>query len=331
MRGLLYSLVQRGHRCQGIALHDDMRGRYPFRLMRALSLKRIKATRDNKAGFPIWRTRSGLLEEVFRTRMGKFRPDIVLTQLSYSGEIANWALREGVQPVIFLRDASWVPFDRANATDARIRFVANSSYISSWAEREFGMRPPVIYPPIDVSSFRRARAPHFVTLINPVGDKGLDLVLVVAKMLPQIPFLLVESWPLGVDAETKLKAQLRLLENVSYRKRAMDVQSIYDVTRILIVPSSWPEAFGRVIVEAQACAVPVIGRCVGGIPEAIGRGGIVLHESTGPDVWAEAIASLFADDERLRKLGAAALDNATQGPWTPSRVSEDFESLFRLR
>jgi glycosyltransferase involved in cell wall biosynthesis len=50
----------------------------------------------------------------------------------------------------------------------------------------------------------------------------------------------------------------------------------------LVVPSltrgNWKEQFGRVIVEAMACGVPVIGSSSGAIPDVIGEAGLIVPE-----------------------------------------------------
>ena len=53
--------------------------------------------------------------------------------------------------------------------------------------------------------------------------------------------------------------------------------SVYARARVLLVPSLWWESGPRVIVEALANGIPVIGSSSGGVPEVIGDGGIILE------------------------------------------------------
>lgn len=51
---------------------------------------------------------------------------------------------------------------------------------------------------------------------------------------------------------------------------------------VLVLPSrtqaNWKEQFGRVLIEAMSCGVPVIGSTCGEIPHVIGDAGIVFPE-----------------------------------------------------
>ena len=77
---------------------------------------------------------------------------------------------------------------------------------------------------------------------------------------------------------------------------------------VMILPSK-NEGWPCVVLEAQACGVPVVGSSNGGIPEAIGDGGIVVEE--GEDFekrFAEAVVELLKnpierDYLRERALG----------------------------
>ena len=110
-------------------------------------------------------------------------------------------------------------------------------------------------------------------MINPHRVKGIDTFLEIARRLPNEKFLLVESWTLGNTELETLKSKLASLANVSFLRRVPDVQEIYRQTKLLIVPSVWEEAFGRVVIEAQSCKIPVIVSQRGGLPEAVGDGG----------------------------------------------------------
>jgi L-malate glycosyltransferase len=88
----------------------------------------------------------------------------------------------------------------------------------------------------------------------------------------------------------------------------------------LIVPSetqpNWKEQFGRVVVEAQACGVPVVGSDSGEIPRLIRKsgGGLVFPERDS-DALAKTITRLAADGglraEAAQKGRAWVLEHAT--------------------
>ena len=76
--------------------------------------------------------------------------------------------------------------------------------------------------------------------------------------------------------------------NVEILKSEDDARVIYEKTRLLLVPSQWEEAFGRVVIEAMVNGIPVIGSNVGGLKESIGKGGILLAKDD-IDSWIEEI------------------------------------------
>jgi glycogen(starch) synthase len=54
------------------------------------------------------------------------------------------------------------------------------------------------------------------------------------------------------------------------------VAALLNDTRILVVPSTWPEPFGIVALEGIACGCMVIGSNAGGLPDAIGSCGMTF-------------------------------------------------------
>jgi glycosyltransferase involved in cell wall biosynthesis len=72
---------------------------------------------------------------------------------------------------------------------------------------------------------------------------------------------------------------------------------------------TWKEQFGRVIGEAHACGIPVIGSDSGAIPSVVADGGWIIHEG---DVvaLADLLRHLGANRAELDRAGAAGLAQA---------------------
>jgi glycosyltransferase involved in cell wall biosynthesis len=76
---------------------------------------------------------------------------------------------------------------------------------------------------------------------------------------------------------------------------------------LLVAPSQttprWREQFGRMLVEAFACGVPVIGSDSGEIPYVIGDAGVVVGERDEP-TWLRSVAELLESPSRRAELAA---------------------------
>ena len=76
----------------------------------------------------------------------------------------------------------------------------------------------------------------------------------------------------------------------------------------LVLPShttsTWKEQFGRVLIEAMACATPVVGSDSGEIPHVIGAAGLIYPERDCAALAAQL--QLLLDEPRRRaELGGA--------------------------
>lgn len=83
----------------------------------------------------------------------------------------------------------------------------------------------------------------------------------------------------------------------------------------LVLPSKtmpfWSEQLGRILLEAMACALPVIGSDSGAIPEVIGAAGLIFAEGNR-DALAICIRQLEADPGLRRRLGQLGRAQAEQ-------------------
>jgi glycosyltransferase involved in cell wall biosynthesis len=88
---------------------------------------------------------------------------------------------------------------------------------------------------------------------------------------------------------------------------------------VLAAPSQttprWREQLGRMLIEAMACGVPVVGSDSGEIPYVIGDAGEIVHESE-VERWTETLGALLENSGRREELGKAGRERAeTQFSW----------------
>jgi len=109
-----------------------------------------------------------------------------------------------------------------------------------------------------------------------------------------------------------------------------DVPAYVNAMDLLCAPSQttpyWREQFGRMLVEAFACGVPVIGSDSGEIPHVLGDAGLVVSESDA-GAWTHAIQELLSSPVRRHELGASGLELAkTRYGWPV--IARDYLSFF---
>ena len=146
-------------------------------------------------------------------------------------------------------------------------------------------------------------------------EKGLELLMRVLDGLST-------PWRALFVGEGQLEGQLRSWgashENrvrVCTGVRHAEVPRYLNALDVLCAPSQttprWREQFGRMLIEAFACGVPVIGSDSGEIPHVIGDAGLVAGE-TDEAVWRVTLASLLNSPARRTDLAARGLDRARQ-------------------
>ena len=91
----------------------------------------------------------------------------------------------------------------------------------------------------------------------------------------------------------------------------------------------WREQFGRMLVEAFACGVPVVGSDSGEIPHVIEDAGAVVPEADEAK-WAAALAALLESPARRAELADRGLERARQFSWpvVARRHLEFFDELL---
>jgi glycosyltransferase involved in cell wall biosynthesis len=75
--------------------------------------------------------------------------------------------------------------------------------------------------------------------------------------------------------------------------------------KIIVIPSRWREPFGLVALEGIACGCVAVGADGGGLPDAIGKCGLVF-ETGNVSSLAEQLAKLLRSDSDLELYRSAA-------------------------
>ena len=296
-------------------------------------------------------------------RLRQFAPDIVLSSqepwsLSHA-QAGRLARRLGV-PVTFQTNQNiekrYLPPFRQMERRA-YREAALAMAYSEEARQVLlrkGLRVPSAVVPYgtDLTQFRPGRAEPLrrelglngSVVVGYLGrlvpEKGLDtLIGAVARLTrqdpaPDLKVLIVgagseEAALRGLVARAGLTPCFVFAGTVPHAEageylRAMDV---------FVLPSrttpAWKEQFGRVIVEALACEVPVVGSDSGQIPHLLREtgGGLVFAEGDDAEL-AERLGALCRDAARRRELGRTG-GRAIRARYGFEAVAAQMHGLFR--
>ncbi|MGB8646065.1 MAG: glycosyltransferase family 4 protein [Anaerolineae bacterium] len=166
-----------------------------------------------------------------------------------------------------------------------------------------------------------------------VPEKGAHLLIeALAPIQADWELMLVGSGPERARLEA-LAHQHGIAGRVTFMpwRASTEMPDFYRGLDVLVAPSisrpNWTEQFGRVLIEAMACAVPVIGSNTGEIPHVIGDAGILTPEGDSAALTA-SLRALLADPERRTELGARGR-NRVLDKFTQSRIADETYAVYR--
>jgi glycosyltransferase involved in cell wall biosynthesis len=169
---------------------------------------------------------------------------------------------------------------------------------------QFGVDPAVFRPgeppagPFTIGFFNR---------LTP--GKAPLLVLSALEALPRdTQLLMVGDGPLRAEVEREIEARglqrrVTLLPRVPSDRMPDLVRRIHVSVLPSVTTPTWKEQFGRVLIEAMASGIPVVGSDSGEIPRVVGNAGLIVPEGD-PAALARAVETLYTDTELRRALGA---------------------------
>jgi glycosyltransferase involved in cell wall biosynthesis len=168
--------------------------------------------------------------------------------------------------------------------------IANSEFTARKIRELFGVGSKVIYPPIKLDEYRiEYNHDGYITMVNPRTEyKGPDIFLNIADRMPEEEFLLV-----GPIGPSKIRERATQTPNVTHWEWCEDMRDAYGEAKVIIIPSRVKESFGRVPAEAMVSGIPCVVSNRGGLPEVVGKTGVVIDKMESVDAWVEGIYRAF--------------------------------------
>lgn len=213
----------------------------------------------------------------------------------------SWPMVSGMV-MSFLIKRAWV-----NTATAAVN-------ISRYAEERFRVPRSVTIPHgSQLEPFVPSPSPrrdYWLYVGRLVPEKGCDVLLRalarVARQGQPLPLVVLGDGPERLRLEQLARAlgldgQVRFLGSVTGTALVEQLQHALAV----IVPSVWPETWGRVAIEAMSCGTPVIASASGGLQETAGVAGLAFPVGDS-DALASQMMRLLPDrglQERLRVQG----------------------------
>lgn len=163
-------------------------------------------------------------------------------------------------------------------------------------------------------------------------EKGVDtLIEAVRQLSPQAKLTLIGDGSereklLQQVEQTKLQGAVTFEGPIAHR----DMPAWLVGLDVLVLPSRrtpwWEEQFGRVLVEAMACGVPVVGSDTGAIPEVLGEAGLVF-KADAPQSLVECLRQLMGDPALRVELGGKGRERALQ-EYSSQHVAERLYAIY---
>jgi glycosyltransferase involved in cell wall biosynthesis len=280
-----------------------------------------------------------------RARCSEARPDVAFVEAeSFSIPAAQWGFTLnrlgvpfGVQAAENIDRRLPLPVRRLRSRVlGKAAFVAARSDSAAELARAWGATGLVALAPHAVPGWDRVRPPGernftvgFAGRLVPA--KGLmDLLAAVRRLDAPVELVLIGDGEMRpqLEGQSIPGSSVRVVDDMRHE----EIASGYAQFDVLVLPSrttpTWKEQFGRVIVEALWCGVPVVGSDSGEIPWLLGltEGGLVFAEGDSEGL-ARQLAKLREQPDlrrRLAETGRAAVERLFSVP----AATDSFERLL---
>jgi glycosyltransferase involved in cell wall biosynthesis len=219
------------------------------------------------------------------------------------------------------------PFVQSLYYQQRIAFsefesvIVLSEFLKSTIKATFDVDSTLLRTTVDLDAFQAEDwNPEYIAMINPRTElKGASIFLNIVRRMSDQQFLVAGEF----DSE-KSRRTAAELDNLEHRGWVEDMREVYSETKLLLVPSLVEEGGPRVIVEAFANGIPVVGTDRGGTGEFIDNAGAVVDDPHDISLWEQNIESAI---DCYAELSAVATERAEL--FDASQNADQFERVIK--
>ena len=234
-------------------------------------------------------------EPILQKYVNAIKPDYIITQFFNSPEAIKIAHNNNSK-VIYL-----VHNDNLESTGRELMMLSSKDiavFNTYWIANKMMTKSKrcVVHPMINTKEIKSSN--EFITFINPIKIKGVNIFYRIAEIMKDDKFLVVKG---GYGNQ-----EIYELSNIKFIKNSQNVfRDIYSKTKILLCPSLY-ESYGMVAAEAASCGIPVVCSDSAGFRECLGDTGRYVNSFNAID-WVKQLNKL--KDEKEYQLVSNATKN----------------------
>ena len=154
---------------------------------------------------------------------------------------------------------------------------------------------------------KRSSEGHHALFVGRLSsEKGLDLLLDVWGP-DRLPLVIVGDGPLRAHLEQRVQTEHKSNVRFAGYQDQDGVHTFLQDARFLVMPSTWHETFGLVLIEAYAHSIPVIATRLGAMADIVQDGitGLLFGVNNRADLAAK-LTELHIDPAKTTAMGRAA-------------------------
>lgn len=152
-------------------------------------------------------------------------------------------------------------------------------------------------------------------------SKGVDKIIKIAKDFPKTNFIIAGNGPELEELKSIITKNIIFTGEVSEEEK-LEALAACD---IFIHPTNY-DAFGITILEAHAQKKPVLASNIGGVPSAVGKGGLLFDKDNLGDLK-EKLKKLLSNPKLRKELGEIGRKQVENLTW--DKIAKEEENVYK--